>query len=144
MGCQVAGAAGGAVLADAMFGVPVPAIADPARRQPGPAGRRGGHGRAAAADRDPGPDRPVRAGGMARRGVDRRSVLVHLLHLFRKPAVTISWMLTSTYAGIAPASVLAFIAAEILGGGLGVALAVIIYPVRPHQIRAGQPARLAG
>jgi hypothetical protein len=30
------------------------------------------------------------------------------------------------------------------GGGLGVALAVIIDPVRPHRVTTGQPARLAG
>lgn len=52
--------------------------------------------------------------------------------------------LTPTYAGIAPASAPAFIAAEILGGGLGVLLAVTVYPARPDPATDRPPARLAG
>jgi membrane protein DedA with SNARE-associated domain len=44
--------------------------------------------------------------------------------------VTIGRTLTPTYAGIAPASAPAFIAAEILGGGLGLLLAVAVHPAR--------------
>jgi glycerol uptake facilitator-like aquaporin len=47
---------------------------------------------------------------------------------FANPAVTIGRMLTSTYAGIAPASVPAFIAAQITGAAIGTALAVVIHP----------------
>ncbi|MGD0602313.1 MAG: aquaporin [Streptosporangiaceae bacterium] len=145
MGGQVAGAAGGAVLADAMFGVPVLAISQ-TRRGGGPVllgevvatagllllivalARTGRSGQAAWS---------VGAWiGAAYWFTSSTS--------FANPAVAIGRMLTSTYAGIAPDSVLAFIAAEILGGGLGVALGVIIYPMRPHQVTAGQPARLAG
>ncbi len=62
---------------------------------------------------------------------------------FANPAVTIGRTPTSTYAGIAPASAPAFVAAEILGGALGTAVAVIINPVQPHQItRASQAGRL--
>jgi glycerol uptake facilitator-like aquaporin len=63
---------------------------------------------------------------------------------FANPAVTIGRTLTSTYAGIAPASAPAFIAAQLAGGAIGALLAVIVYPARPSQARAGQPAPLAG
>jgi glycerol uptake facilitator-like aquaporin len=63
---------------------------------------------------------------------------------FANPAVTIGRTLTNTYAGIAPASAPAFIAAQIVGGALGTALAVILYPVRPGRDRAGLPTQLAG
>ena len=46
--------------------------------------------------------------------------------------------------GIAPASAPAFIAAQLAGGAIGTLLAVIVYPARPSQARAGQPAQLAG
>jgi glycerol uptake facilitator-like aquaporin len=57
---------------------------------------------------------------------------------FANPAVTIGRTLTNTYAGIAPASALAFVAAQLTGGALGTALAVYLYPARE------QPAPLAG
>jgi glycerol uptake facilitator-like aquaporin len=63
---------------------------------------------------------------------------------FANPAVTIGRTLTDTYAGIAPASAPAFIAAQLVGGALGTVLAVIVYPVRPARDRAGQPTPLAG
>jgi membrane protein DedA with SNARE-associated domain len=58
--------------------------------------------------------------------------------------VTIGRTLTPTYAGIAPASAPAFIAAEILGGTLGVLLAVAVHPARPGQVHGPGPAQLAG
>jgi glycerol uptake facilitator-like aquaporin len=63
---------------------------------------------------------------------------------FANPAVTIGRTLTTSYAGIAPASAPAFIAAQILGGTLGALLAVITHPVPSRTARADQPARLAG
>lgn len=63
---------------------------------------------------------------------------------FANPAVTIGRTLTSTYAGIAPASAPAFIAAQIIGGTLGTLLAVAVYPARSSPARAGEPAQLAG
>jgi glycerol uptake facilitator-like aquaporin len=60
---------------------------------------------------------------------------------FANPAVTIGRTLTSTYAGIAPVSAPAFIAAQLVGGSLGTVLAVLIYPARD---RADQPAQPAG
>jgi hypothetical protein len=59
-------------------------------------------------------------------------------------AVTIGRTLTDTYAGIAPASAPAFIAAQIIGGALGTLLAVAVYPVRRGRVRVQQPAQLAG
>ena len=65
---------------------------------------------------------------------------------FANPAVTIGRTLTNTYAGIAPASAPAFIAAQLAGGIFGVALAVVIYPAaaaaRP-RIENEEPASLA-
>jgi glycerol uptake facilitator-like aquaporin len=63
---------------------------------------------------------------------------------FANPAVTIGRTLTDTYAGIAPASAPAFIAAQIIGGALGTLLAVAVYPVRRGQVRVREPAQLAG
>jgi glycerol uptake facilitator-like aquaporin len=62
---------------------------------------------------------------------------------FANPAVTIGRTLTNTYAGIAPASAPAFIAAQLAGGAIGTLLAITIYPARPSPARAGQPAQLA-
>lgn len=63
---------------------------------------------------------------------------------FANPAVTIGRAFTNTYAGIAPASVPAFIAAQVIGGAVGTALAVTVYPVRHGQVRVEEPAQLAG
>jgi glycerol uptake facilitator-like aquaporin len=63
---------------------------------------------------------------------------------FANPAVTIGRTLTDTYAGIAPVSAPAFIAAQLVGGAVGTLLAVIVYPARRSQARADQPAQLVG
>ena len=63
---------------------------------------------------------------------------------FANPAVTIGRTLTDSYAGIAPASAPAFIAAQIIGGAIGAGLAVVVYPARPSRARAEPPAQLAG
>jgi glycerol uptake facilitator-like aquaporin len=47
---------------------------------------------------------------------------------FANPAVTVGRMFSDTFAGIAPASVLPFIAAQIAGALVGLALVVILYP----------------
>ena len=62
---------------------------------------------------------------------------------FANPAVTIGRTLTGTYAGIAPSSAPAFIAAQLVGGAIGTVLAVIVYPTRPSPVPAGEPAQLA-
>jgi glycerol uptake facilitator-like aquaporin len=63
---------------------------------------------------------------------------------FANPAVTIGRTLTGTYAGIAPASAPAFIAAQLVGGVIGTLLAVTVYPVRRGRVRTEEPAQLAG
>jgi glycerol uptake facilitator-like aquaporin len=63
---------------------------------------------------------------------------------FANPAVTIGRTLTNTYAGIAPASAPAFIAAQLAGGAIGTLLAVIIYPAQPSRASAERSAQLAG
>ena len=62
---------------------------------------------------------------------------------FANPAVTIGRTLTSTYAGIAPASAPAFIAAQLVGGAIGTLLALVLYPPRPSPVHAEQSAQLA-
>jgi glycerol uptake facilitator-like aquaporin len=63
---------------------------------------------------------------------------------FANPAVTIGRSLTSTYAGIAPSSVPAFIGAQIIGGALGVLLAVVVHPIQRAAAGSETQARLAG
>src|SRR6185503_18108360 len=53
---------------------------------------------------------------------------------FANPAVTVGRAFTDTFAGIAPASVPAFVAAQIVGGVAGVGLLLVLYP------RAGEAA----
>jgi arsenate reductase len=47
---------------------------------------------------------------------------------FANPAITIGRMFSNTFAGIAPASVPAFIVAQILGGALAIGLIHVLYP----------------
>ncbi|SEI84884.1 aquaporin [Demequina mangrovi] len=47
---------------------------------------------------------------------------------FANPAVTIGRMFSDTFAGIAPGSVAPFIAAQVVGMGVGVALSLALYP----------------
>lgn len=47
---------------------------------------------------------------------------------FANPAVTLARMFTDTFAGIAPTSAPGFIAAQVAGGAVGVAIAVGLYP----------------
>jgi glycerol uptake facilitator-like aquaporin len=47
---------------------------------------------------------------------------------FANPAVTIGRMYSDTFAGIAPASVPAFVLAQFVGAGLGAALVLALYP----------------
>ncbi len=63
---------------------------------------------------------------------------------FANPAVTIGRALTDTYAGIAPASAPAFIAAQVAGAACGTVLAVIVNPASPALAQASEPAQLAG
>ncbi len=49
---------------------------------------------------------------------------------FANPAVTIARMFTETPAGIAPASVLPWLLAQLLGGAIAVGLTTVLFPVR--------------
>jgi glycerol uptake facilitator-like aquaporin len=49
---------------------------------------------------------------------------------FANPAVTVARMLSDTFAGIAPVSVLAFIAAQLVGGAAGLGLVALLHPSR--------------
>jgi glycerol uptake facilitator-like aquaporin len=75
---------------------------------------------------------------------------------FANPAITIGRMFSATFAGIAPSSVPSYIAAQILGGVLAIAVIKVLYPgvtpaeaadiILPHhqdqdQDQAGPPAR---
>jgi glycerol uptake facilitator-like aquaporin len=145
MACQVAGAIGGAALADAMFSEPVLSASQ--------------HHRGGA---------PVLLSEVvATAGL--LFVIVSLVRTgrtqhvawavgawigaaywftastsFANPAVTIGRALTDTYAGIAPISVPAFITAQLVGGTIGTVLAVAVYPARPGRVHSDAPARLAG
>jgi glycerol uptake facilitator-like aquaporin len=52
---------------------------------------------------------------------------------FANPAVTVARMFSDTFAGIAPASVPAFVAAQAVGAGLGYLTARAIYPPQREQ-----------
>jgi glycerol uptake facilitator-like aquaporin len=47
---------------------------------------------------------------------------------FANPAVTVGRMFSETFAGIAPSSAPGFVAAELVGGLLGLGLVVALYP----------------
>lgn len=47
---------------------------------------------------------------------------------FANPAVTVARTLSDTFAGVAPASVLPFIAAQLAGGALAIGTAAILFP----------------
>ena len=126
---QIAGAVGGAVLANAMFEVPT-AVSTTDRATAGTV-----LGEVVAT-----------AGlvlliiGLARAG---RSVPVVAAAVgsyigaaywftsstsFANPAVTIGRIFTDTFAGIAPGSALPFLAAQLFGAAVGVGLAVLLFP----------------
>ena len=53
---------------------------------------------------------------------------------FANPAIAVGRMLSDTFAGIAPSSVPSFIAAEIVGGALAIAVIKMLYPgITPAQ-----------
>ena len=47
---------------------------------------------------------------------------------FANPAVTVGRIFSDTFAGIAPASVPAFVLAQVIGAGLGLGLVLVLYP----------------
>ena len=73
---------------------------------------------------------------------------------FANPAITVGRMFSDTFAGIAPSSVPAFIAAQIVGGILAVGVIKVLYPaitpadaadiIVPHHGEAGRAPARAG
>jgi arsenate reductase len=57
---------------------------------------------------------------------------------FANPAITVGRMFSNTFAGIAPSSVPAFVAAQVVGGVLAIALIKVLYP----GITEGQAAEV--
>lgn len=130
-GAQVAGAIGGALLANAMFDVPT-AISETVRAVPGTvlaevvatAGLvllvfgliRAGHGAIVIA---PAVGAYI---GAAYWFTSSTS--------FANPAVTVGRMFSDTFAGIAPASAPWFIGAQLVGGAIGVGLVLVLFPRR--------------
>ena len=55
---------------------------------------------------------------------------------FANPAITIGRAFSDTFAGIAPASVLPFVAAQIIGGALGWGLILLLFPAAPKVASA--------
>ena len=53
---------------------------------------------------------------------------------FANPAIDIGRTVSDTFAGIAPASVPAFVAAQLVGGALALGLIAVLYPGRAHDI----------
>jgi glycerol uptake facilitator-like aquaporin len=148
---QVAGCIGGAVLANLMFALPAVTISAKHRATPAHflseviatfglllvifALARSGRGRSA----------PAAVGayiGAAYWFTSSTS--------FANPAITIGRMFSDTFAGIAPGSVPSFIGAQIIGGGLAIAIIKALYPaitpaeaasiIVPHD---SSPARAA-
>ena len=72
---------------------------------------------------------------------------------FANPAITVGRIFSDSFAGIAPTSVPAFVAAQLVGGALALTLIHVLYPdlsaadaadaVLPHE-RAAAPSRRAG
>lgn len=60
---------------------------------------------------------------------------------FANPAVTVARMLSDTFAGIAPASVPGFIAAQLLGAGLAVAVSRVLFPEPEPSLEEALDAR---
>jgi glycerol uptake facilitator-like aquaporin len=57
---------------------------------------------------------------------------------FANPAVTVGRVFSDTFAGIAPGAVLPFVAAQVVGGMLGVLIATTLYP-RPEAETMDRP-----
>ncbi len=56
---------------------------------------------------------------------------------FANPAITIGRMFSDTFAGIAPSSVLGFIAAQLIGGSVGLVLVRLLTPAPRPQLKEG-------
>jgi len=136
VGAQLVGAAGGAVLANAMFGLPPVRLSTHARA--------GGPLWLAEVVATAGLVLVVFA--LARRGRANWAPLAVAAYIgvaywftsstsFANPAVTVGRALSDTFAGIAPASVPGFVAAQLVGAVVGAALLVALYGPRLPRAR---------
>jgi len=129
---QVIGACGGAVLANLMFGVPAVALST--------------HDRAGAgtflAEVVATAGLVLVVFGVVRSGRAASAPYAVAAYIagayfftastsFANPAVTIGRMLSDTFAGIAPGSVAAFVAAQAIGAAAGTGLVHVLYPKEP-------------
>ena len=151
---QVAGCAGGAVVANLMFALPAVSISAKHRATPAHflseivatvglivvifALARSGRSRSAAA---------------AVGAYIGAAYFFTSSTSFANPAITVGRMFSDTFAGIAPASVPSFIAAQVVGGALAVVVIGALYPrltpaqaagiIVPHQDQAASSALAA-
>jgi glycerol uptake facilitator-like aquaporin len=143
---QVAGCVGGAVLANLMFAAPAVSISV--------------HHRASAAHLL---SEVVATAGLllvifalARTGRERTAPAAVGAYIgaayfftsstsFANPAITVGRMFSDTFAGIAPSSVAPFVAAQIAGGALALAIIKVLYPgITPAQAADAVMPRLRG
>jgi glycerol uptake facilitator-like aquaporin len=147
---QTAGAIGGAILADAMFAKPLVSWSQHHRSQP--------HlllGEVVATE-----GLLLVIVALARNGRSSQTPWAVGVYIgaayfftsstsFANPAVSIGRAFTNTFAGIAPVSLPGFIAAEFIGGAVGLGLLVLLYPtaddvaddlVVPHESSGLTPA----
>jgi arsenate reductase len=64
---------------------------------------------------------------------------------FANSAITVGRMFSDSFAGIAPSSVPAFVAAQLAGGAAGLLLARLLYPIAPvtaHPVTVPETARI--
>ena len=58
---------------------------------------------------------------------------------FANPAVTVGRIFSDTFAGIAPASALGFLAAQLVGGAIGLVITTVLFPRIPNHHENGKP-----
>lgn len=58
---------------------------------------------------------------------------------FANPAVTVGRAFTDTFAGIAPASVAPFVAAQVLGGAVGLVVVTVVFKSAPSEVEEPTP-----
>jgi arsenate reductase len=127
---QVAGCLSGAIVANAMFGLAAISIST-THRATGPhlLAETIAHPRPAAPDLLPGPHRAQPARPRRGRRPHRRRLLLHQLDELRQPGDRRLPHRLRHLRRHRPASVPAFVVAQLLGGVLALALIALIYPV---------------
>ena len=58
---------------------------------------------------------------------------------FANPAVNVGRIFSDTFAGIAPASALGFLAAQLVGGAVGLVITTVLFPRIPNRHENGKP-----